>query len=131
MAYLARFYDVVEEFLPRWAPYGAQNLRPVQEAHRRGEIVLAGALGVPPDRALLVFRTDGPALVDAFARDDPYVTHGLMTRWEVLPWAVVSAMRIGMRAAAERPSKSRSRPVQPPPGAPTCDETAGSCPPVE
>ena len=89
MAYFALFYDVVEEFAARRAPYRAEHLRLAQEAHRRGEIVLAGALGAPPDRALLVFRTDDPSIVDAFARDDPYVTHGLVIRWEVMPWAVV------------------------------------------
>ena len=89
MAYFALFYDVVDEFAAQRAPYRAGHLRLVQEAHERGEIVLAGALGAPPERALLVFRTDDPSIVDAFARDDPYVTHGLVIRWEVLPWAVV------------------------------------------
>ena len=89
MAYFALFYDVVEEFAARRAPYRGEHLRLVQEAHERGEIVLAGALGAPPDRALLVFRTDDLSLVEAFARDDPYVAHGLVIRWEVLPWAVV------------------------------------------
>ena len=89
MPYFVLFYDVVEEFAARRAPYRAEHLQRVQEAHARGEIVLAGALGMPPDRALLIFRTNDPAIVDAFARDDPYVTHGLVTRWEVLPWAVV------------------------------------------
>jgi uncharacterized protein YciI len=51
--------------------------------------VLAGAVGAPPDRALLVFRTDELSPVDAFARADPYVRHGLVTQWEVQPWAVV------------------------------------------
>jgi hypothetical protein len=30
----------------------------VRAAHARGELVLAGALGDPPDGALLVFRAD-------------------------------------------------------------------------
>ena len=89
MAYYALFYDVVEEFAVRREPYRGEHLRLVREAHRRGKLVLAGALGAPPARALLVFRTDDPAIVEAFARDDPYVTRGLVTRWEVLPWAVV------------------------------------------
>jgi len=29
------------------------------------------------------------SVVEAFARNDPYVTNGLVTRWEVRPWAVV------------------------------------------
>ncbi len=28
-------------------------------------------------------------MVEEFARNDPYVLNGLVTRWEVRPWAVV------------------------------------------
>ena len=89
MAYFALFYDVVDDFAARRSPFRAEHLRLAQEAHRRGELVLAGAVGAPPDRALLVFRTEDPSIVDAFARADPYVTRGLVTNWEVQPWAVV------------------------------------------
>jgi uncharacterized protein YciI len=89
MPYFALFYDVVEDFATQRAPYRGDHLRLVQEAHERGEIVLAGALGTPPNRALLIFRANDPAIVDAFARDDPYVTNGLVIGWEAVPWAVV------------------------------------------
>ena len=62
----------------------------VEEAHRRGEIVLAGALADPVDRALLIFRVADKRIVEEFARNDPYVTGGLVTRWEVRPWTVVA-----------------------------------------
>jgi uncharacterized protein YciI len=89
MAYFALFYDVAEDFAARRSPFRTEHLRLAQDAHRRGEIVLAGAVGAPPDRALLVFRTDDPAIVAAFAQADPYVVQGLVTHWEVQPWAVV------------------------------------------
>jgi uncharacterized protein YciI len=89
MAYFALFYNVVEDFAARRSPFRTEHLRLAQEGHRRGELVLAGAVGAPPDRALLVFRTEDPSIVDAFARADPYVTRGLVTHWEVQPWAVV------------------------------------------
>jgi uncharacterized protein YciI len=54
----------------------------------RGELLLGGALGDPPDRALLVFRARDRAVVEDFARSDPYVVAGLVTRWQVRPWAV-------------------------------------------
>jgi uncharacterized protein YciI len=50
---------------------------------------LAGALGMPPDRALIVFRASDCSIAEAFARADPYVVNGLATRWGVEPWAVV------------------------------------------
>jgi uncharacterized protein YciI len=89
MRYFALFYDVVDDFVENRAPYRGAHLRLVQEAHRRGEIELAGALGMPPDRALLIFRCSEPSIASDFARADPYVVNGLVTHWEVQPWAVV------------------------------------------
>ena len=79
MPYFALFYDVVEDFAARRSPFQAEHLRLAQEAYRRGEMVLAGALGTPLDRALLVFHIDDPSTADAFAWANPYVMHGLVT----------------------------------------------------
>jgi uncharacterized protein YciI len=90
MNYYALFYYVVEDFVARRAAYREEHLRLVREAHRRGELLLAGALTDPADRALLVFRAPDRSVAEDFARNDPYVTRGLVTRWEVRPWAVVT-----------------------------------------
>jgi uncharacterized protein YciI len=89
MKYFALFYDVVNDFISRRSPFREEHLRLARAAHRRGELLLAGALTDPADRALLVFRTAERAVVEEFARHDPYVTNGLVSRWEVRPWAVV------------------------------------------
>jgi uncharacterized protein YciI len=89
MNYYALFYDVVDDFVPRRAPFREQHLRLVREAHGRGELLLAGAFSDPPDLALLVFRAPERSVAEDFARNDPYVTMGLVTRWEVRSWAVV------------------------------------------
>ena len=89
MSYFALFYYVVDDFVTRRAPYREEHLRLVRAAHQRGELLMAGALTDPADRALLVFRTVDRSLVEVFARNDPYVINGLVTRWEVRPWAVV------------------------------------------
>jgi uncharacterized protein len=89
MQYFALIYEVVDDFVERRAMYRETHLRRAQEAYDRGEILLAGALGMPPDRALLIFRGNDRSIADAFARADPYVVNGLVTRWEVQPWAVV------------------------------------------
>src|SRR5438105_1200386 len=87
--YYALFYDVVEDFVSRRVKYREEHLRLAQEAHRRGELLLAGALSDPADRALLIFLAPDRAVVEGFARNDPYVLNGLVTRWEVRSWAVV------------------------------------------
>lgn len=93
MQYYALFYDVVENFVARRASYRDEHLRLAQEAHRRGELLLGGALADPADRALLVFRAPERSVVENFARNDPYVVHGLVSRWEIRPWSVVIGNR--------------------------------------
>jgi len=41
------------------------------------------------DAAVLVFKGDSPAPAEEFARNDPYVKHGLIPKWRVRPWTVV------------------------------------------
>ena len=89
MPYFALFYDVVDNFTARRTPYRAEHLKKVREAQGRGELILAGALEEPPG-ALLVFRSSDRATPEQFATADPYVTGGLVTRWHVRPWAVVT-----------------------------------------
>jgi uncharacterized protein len=81
-------YDVVDDYEKKRMPYRAQHLRLAGEYRRRGEFIMGGAVGDPPDRALLVFQ-GGPAVAEGFAARDPYVQAGLVRRWEIQPWAVV------------------------------------------
>lgn len=99
-------YHVVDNFVARRTPYREEHLRLVRDAHARGDVLLAGALGDPPDGALLVFRTDR-ATVETFALNDPYVRGGLVRRWEVQPWAVVVGQ--GTRGGAA-PDQELARP---------------------
>jgi hypothetical protein len=89
MKYCVLQYDAVDDFITRRAPCREEHLRLIRESHARGDIVLAGALGDPPDGGLLVFRVASMAVAEEFARRDPYVTQGLVTRWVVRPWNVV------------------------------------------
>jgi uncharacterized protein len=89
MSYFALLYDVVDGFADRRMPHRPAHLATINEAHGRGEIVMAGALGHPPEGALIVFEADGADVVERFARADPYVTQGLVTRWRGVPWNVV------------------------------------------
>jgi uncharacterized protein YciI len=89
MKYFVLVYHVVEDFVARRSAFREEHLRLAREAHRRGELLQAGALTDPADRALLVFRAADRSVAEEFARSDPYVTNGLVTRWEVRSWAVV------------------------------------------
>ncbi len=88
MPHYAVFYDVVDDFVARRGAYREEHLRLAREAHARGELVLAGALSDPADGALLIFQGESAA-AEAFARQDPYVKNGLVTKWKVRNWTVV------------------------------------------
>jgi uncharacterized protein YciI len=87
--YFLLLYDVVDDYLERRVALRDDHLARARAAHERGELMLAGALADPADGAVLVFTVDDPAVAEQFARDDPYVEQGLVTRWRVRPWNVV------------------------------------------
>ena len=87
--YWLLLYDLVDDYVERRAPLRETHLGLAQAAHDRGELVLAGALADPTDRAVLVFRTDDRAFVEDFVRRDPYVAEGLVTSWSIRQWTVV------------------------------------------
>jgi uncharacterized protein len=89
MNYYALFYEVVDDFVARRTPFRHEHLRLANKARERGEILLAGALAEPADRALIVFHAADKSNAEAFARKDPYVVNGLVKKWEVRPWNVV------------------------------------------
>ena len=89
MPYFILFYETADNYVEKRAPYRAQHLERAREAHARGELLIAGALADPADRAVLVFRAPDRRAVEEFAERDPYVLNGAVTRWEVRPWTVV------------------------------------------
>jgi uncharacterized protein YciI len=88
MNFYALFYEIVDDYVERRAQFRDQHLTVANEAVQCGELLLGGAM-TEPDAALLVFRAMDRSVVEAFARNDPYVVNGLVTRWEVRPWNVV------------------------------------------
>ncbi|MDP2914991.1 MAG: YciI-like protein [Candidatus Aminicenantes bacterium] len=87
--YYILFYKTVDNYVEKRAPFREDHLGYAKAAHERGELVIAGALADPADRAVLVFKGEGPAAAENFAKNDPYVRNGLITEWSVRPWSVV------------------------------------------
>ena len=83
------FYDVIDDYVEKRAPFRAEHLELARQAHARGEVVLAGALAEPADGAVLVFRGDSTDAAVAFAKSDPYVKNGLVKSWRVRKWNTV------------------------------------------
>jgi uncharacterized protein len=83
------FYEVVPDYAERRVPLRAAHLAHARAAWARGELVLGGALADPVDGAVLLFQGESPAAAESFAAADPYVAHGLVTRWYVREWTTV------------------------------------------
>lgn len=83
------FYDVAPDYLERRAEFRTEHLALAWQAHSKGELILGGALAEPVDGAVLLFQGESPAVAERFAAADPYVRHGLVTRWWVRPWTTV------------------------------------------
>lgn len=94
--YFALHYEYVDDILARRAAHREAHLGLLRDYVERGELILGGAYAEPVDGALLVFRVDSEADVEAFVRDDPYANNGLVTNWRIRPWTVV----IGTAASA-------------------------------
>jgi uncharacterized protein YciI len=83
------FYEVSEDYLTRRAQFRESHLEKAWKAAGQGQLVLAGALANPVDGAILLFKSDSPAVAEDFAKTDPYVTNGLVKRWYVREWTTV------------------------------------------
>ncbi|WP_213982563.1 YciI-like protein [Sphingomonas sp. dw_22] len=95
MAHFLLRYTLAPDYLDRRAQFRDRHLALAWAASEQGTLLLGGAVGDPVESVLLLF-ADAEA-ARAFAKSDPYVAEGLVTRWEVLPWITV------VGAAAARP----------------------------
>ncbi|HUK35131.1 MAG TPA: YciI-like protein [Vicinamibacterales bacterium] len=83
------FYEVVDNYAERRAPFRAAHLQYAKQALERGELVLGGAFANPIDGTVLLFKGASPSVAEAFAKTDPYVVNGLVTNWRVREWTTV------------------------------------------
>ena len=83
------FYTYVPDVLEKRPKFRGAHLGHARAALARGELKLAGAFADPVDGAALFFSAPSKAVVEQFAKDDPYVTGGLVTKWEIREWTTV------------------------------------------
>lgn len=83
------FYDVVDNYIERRAPYRDQHIQLAQSLHGQGMLLLGGPLDDPVDGAVLVFRVNDPKIIEDFVQRDPYVQNGLVKAWRIRKWNTV------------------------------------------
>jgi len=81
-------YDLAGDYLDRRAQFRSAHLDLAWQASDRGDLLLAGALSNPADRAMLLFTS--AAAAESFAKADPYVANGLVLSWTVREWTTVA-----------------------------------------
>jgi uncharacterized protein YciI len=83
-------YDAgsVEELAQKRAPLRGAHLAHATAARDAGLLALGGAFSDAPAGGLLVFQASR-AQVEAFAREDPYVTGRLVRSFTIREWVVV------------------------------------------
>lgn len=89
MKHFLLLYDYVADVLDRRPQFRGAHLKHAWAAVERGDIVVAGALADPVDGAVLMFKGADKSVAEEFARADPYVTGGLVERWQVREWTTV------------------------------------------
>ncbi|MDR2325669.1 MAG: YciI family protein [Acidovorax sp.] len=82
-------YHYTADYLERRGAYRNAHIAKAWQAQAQGLLVLAGAAGEPPDRAVYVFDAPSAAPIEAFVKDDPYYLNGLVARYEIQPWTTV------------------------------------------
>lgn len=87
--YYVLFYTTAENYIEKRVPYRGEHLQLAAQAKDEGLLILGGALADPPDLALLIFQCDTTGPVENFVKNDPYIIHGVVTKWEIRPWTVV------------------------------------------
>lgn len=89
MKHFLLFYETAPDYLERRTQFRSEHLRLAWDAFERGEMVIAGALTDPADGAVLMFAGENSSTAENFARNDPYVQNGLISRWHVREWTTV------------------------------------------
>ena len=84
------FYDIVKDYVSLRAAHRPAHITHADAAVARGELILGGALANPVDRAVLLFKGESATVAEEFAKADPYVKNGLVTKWEVREWTTVA-----------------------------------------
>ena len=88
--YYLLFYEVKKDYLEQRAKYRKEHLLLTHQYAERGELQLGGAMEDPVDGAVLVFYVSDPKVIDDFVGQDPYVKAGLVSKWKIRKYNVVT-----------------------------------------
>lgn len=83
------FYELAADGLAKVQENYPAHAAHIQGFHQRGELLMVGPYGHPPQGALGIFTSQEAA--EAFSRNDPFVLNGVVGKVTLHPWAEVLA----------------------------------------
>ncbi|HAJ82717.1 YciI-like protein [Zunongwangia profunda] len=89
MNYYILTYHLVDSYLEERGKYREEHLEMAKKAQEAGEIIMAGALDNPADKAVFIFKSEFEETAKHFAENDPYYKNGLIKQYLVRKWNVV------------------------------------------
>jgi len=89
MNYYILTYHLVDSYLEERGKYREEHLVMAKKGQEAGEIVMAGALDNPADKAVFIFKAASEETAKNFAENDPYYKNGLIKEYSVRKWNVV------------------------------------------
>jgi uncharacterized protein YciI len=89
MKHFLLIYNYRPDYLEARVPLRPAHMKLAFAALDRGEMVIAGAFADPADGGVLVFKGETREVAEKFAKADPYVLNGVVTRWIVREWTTV------------------------------------------
>ena len=82
-------YELSSDYVEKRPLYRQSHLELAWASHARDGLLLGGAFSAPYDTAALLFRASDEVVAHNFARNDPYVTNGIVTSRRVREWITV------------------------------------------
>lgn len=82
-------YDYVADALEKRKPHREAHLSFIGEQVKKGNLVIGGALDHPPTGGLLILRNLSHDEIEKLAKQDPYVTHGVVLKYTIKPYMAV------------------------------------------
>lgn len=77
------------DIMERRGPYRADHIAQLKRLQQEGHLVLAGAFVGAPPGAVFIFQGETDEAAQQFAKSDPYVVAGLVSKWTVREWTTV------------------------------------------
>lgn len=89
MKYFILTYKADSDYIEKRTPFRPEHLALATKAKENGTLIMAGALANPADGSMIVFKGESSKVAEDFAKNDPYVVHGVVKEWSVREWTVV------------------------------------------